>query len=143
MQALIAQPGQLKTSLLGKRLPELIDEERDRQRAEKLARVTRESEVYWNEVAPCGALPVQPFTLGDGVELLLYDLRRYQAAVAGIFEKEKEQKVLLDHKMATGQDAEADRQRWLAYLDMTHAITAALSPNGPAAASENSDQERR
>ena len=109
-----------------KRLPELIDEEQDRQRAEKLERVTREAEVYWNEVTPSGALPVKPFTLGDGVELLLYDLRRYQAAVALIFEKEREQKALLDHKAATGQDAEANRQRWLAYLEITHAITAAL-----------------
>jgi hypothetical protein len=58
---------------------------------------------------------------------MLYDLRRYQAAVAGIFEKEREQKALLDHKTATGQECEADRQRWLAYLEITHAITAALS----------------
>ncbi|MEO7142478.1 MAG: hypothetical protein ABI165_03145 [Bryobacteraceae bacterium] len=65
------------------RLPELIDEERDRQRAEKLERVTKEAEAHWNEVAPWGG---KPFTLADGVELLLYDLRRYQAAVARIFE---------------------------------------------------------
>jgi hypothetical protein len=110
-----------------KRLPELIDEERDRLQAEKLARVTREAESYWDETAPCGALPVKPFTLADGVELLLYDLRRYQAAVAAIFEKEREQKALLDHKAATGQECEADRQRWLAYLEMTHTATAALS----------------
>ena len=110
-----------------KRLPQVIDEERDRQRAEKLERVTREAEAYWNEVAPCGALPVKPFTLADGIELLLYDLRRYQAAVARIFEKEQEQKALLDHKTATGQEAETDRQRWLACLETTHTITAALS----------------
>jgi hypothetical protein len=60
-----------------KRLPELIDEERDRARAEKHERVTRETEAYWNEVAPCGALPVKPFTLAESVELLLYDLRRF------------------------------------------------------------------
>jgi hypothetical protein len=110
-----------------KRLPEVVDEERDRQHAAILERVTREAEAHWNETAPCGALPVKPFTLADGVELLLYDLRRYQAAVARIFEKQREQKALLDHKTATGQEAEADRQRWLAYLEMTHAITAALS----------------
>ena len=75
-----------------KRLPELIDEERDRLRAEKLERVTKEAEAYWNEIAPCGAIPVKAFTLADGVELLLYDVRRYQAAVARIFEKEQEQK---------------------------------------------------
>jgi hypothetical protein len=109
-----------------KRLPEIIDEERDRQRAEKLERVTREVEAYWNETAPCGAIPVKPFTLGDGIDLLLFDLRRYQAAVAAIVEKEREQKALLDHKAATGRELEADRQRWLAYLEMTHAITAAL-----------------
>jgi hypothetical protein len=110
-----------------KRLPEVIDEERDRRRAERLERATREAETYWNETAPCGALPVKPFTLGDGVELLLYDLRRYQSAVAAVFNKERDQKALLDHKAATGQECEADRQRWLAYLEMTHAITAALS----------------
>src|ERR1039458_1733243 len=109
------------------RLPELIDDERDRLRAEKLERMTKEVEAYWDEIMPCGAIPVRPFTLGDGVELLLYDLRRYQAAVAGIFEKEQDQKALLDHKTATGQECEADRQRWLAYLEMTHAITAARS----------------
>jgi len=109
-----------------KRLPELIDEERDRKQAEKLERVTREAEAYWDEVAPCGALPVKPFTLGDGVELLLYDLRRYQAAVARIFDREQEQKSLLDHKAATGQDAEADRQRWFAYLDVAHIAREAL-----------------
>jgi hypothetical protein len=109
-----------------KRLPELIDQERDRLQAEKLERVTREAENYWNDVAPCGALPGKLFTLADGVELLLYDLRRYQAAVAAIFEREQDQKALLDHKAATGQECETDRQRWLAYLEMTHAITAAL-----------------
>lgn len=93
-----------------KRLPEVIDEERGRLRAEKLERVTLETEAYWNEIEPCGALPVNPFTLGDGVELLLYDLRRYQAAVAGIFEKEQDQKALLDHKTATGQEVDAGRQ---------------------------------
>lgn len=126
-----------------KRLPELIDEERDRKRAEKLERVTREAEAYWNEVAPCGALPVKPFTLADGVELLLYDLRQYQSAVARIFEKEQEQKALLDHKAATGQNAEADRQRWLAYLDITHLVTAALSHGAPVSSTENSDEEGR
>jgi hypothetical protein len=29
--------------------------------------------------------PVKAFTLADGIELLLYDLRRYQAAVARVF----------------------------------------------------------
>ena len=109
-----------------KPLPEVIDEERDRLRAEKLERVTREAETYWNETAPCGALPVKPFTLADGVELLLYDLRRYQAAVARVFEMEREQEALLDHKTATGQECEADRQRWLAYRKLAHAVTEAL-----------------
>lgn len=113
-----------------KRFPELIDKERDRLQAEKLERVTRETEAYWNEAAPCGALPVKPFTLADGAELLLYDLRRYQAAVARILEKEQDQKSLLDHKAATGQACEADRQRWLAYLEMTHTVTAALTEQG-------------
>ena len=63
-----------------KRLPQVIDEEPDRQLAEKLERVTREVEAYWNETAPCGALPFKAFTLAEGIELLSYDLRRYQAA---------------------------------------------------------------
>ncbi len=57
-----------------KHLPQVIDEERDRERAEKLERVTQEAEPYWNETAPCGALPVKAFTLADGIELPLYDL---------------------------------------------------------------------
>lgn len=116
-------------------LPEVIDGERDRLRAEHLERVTKKAEAYWTETVPCGALPVKPFTLADGVELLLYDLRRYQATVAGIFEKEREQRALLDHKTATGQECEADRQRWLACLEMSHLATAALSmqPSGEAA----------
>lgn len=36
----------------------------------------------------------------------------------------------MDHKAATGEEADADRQRWLAYLDMTHAATAALKEQG-------------
>ena len=68
-----------------KRLPQVIDEERDRQRAEKLERVTREAEAYWNESAPRGALPVKAYTVADGIQLLPYDLSRDQAAVAGIF----------------------------------------------------------
>jgi hypothetical protein len=61
--------------------------------------------------------------------LLLYDLRRYQAAVSRVFEMEKEQETLLDHKTATGQECEADRQRWLAYRKLAHAVTEALSVN--------------
>ena len=110
-----------------KHLPDVIDEQRDRQRAETLERVTREAERYWHETAPCGALPAKPFTLADGVELLLYDLQRYQAAVARVFEMEKQQEALLDHKTATGQECEADRQRLLAYRKLARAVTAALS----------------
>ena len=85
-----------------KRLPQVIDDESDRQRAEKLERVTREVEAYWNEAAPCGALPVKAVTLADGIALVLYDLRRYQAAVARVFEKERDQEALLEQKTATG-----------------------------------------
>lgn len=114
-----------------KRLPQLIDEEQNRTRAEKLARVTEETEAYWNEVAPCGALPVKPFALADGIELLLYDLRRYQAAVAAIFEKEEEHKSLLDHKTAAGQEVEAARQRWLACRDILNAVRQSLDAPSP------------
>jgi hypothetical protein len=103
------------------RMPELIEVRE--QRWEKLKEVLNAVEAYWTETAPWG----KGFAVENGLELLVYDLRRYQAAVARIFEKEQEQKALLDHKTATGQEAEADRQRWLAYLEMTHAITAALS----------------
>jgi len=104
-------------------MPELIAE-RERRR-EKLHHILREVETYWKDTAPCG----EGFTVEKGLELLLYDLRRYQAAVARIFEKEQEQKALLDHKTATGQECEADRQRWLAYLEMTHLATAAQAPS--------------
>lgn len=112
-------------------MPELIDEERDRDRAEKLERVTREIETYWKETAPCGAIPVKPFTLAEGVALLLYDLRRYQAAVARIFEKEQEHKALLDHKTAAGQEVEATRQRWLACRDVMNAVKQSLDAASP------------
>lgn len=121
---------ELKSAFEWKPLPEVIDEERHRERAEKLERVTRETEAYWNKVMPSRATPVRPFTLADGVELLLFDLRRYQAAMARTFEKEQEQKELLDHKTATGQEVEADPQRWLAYLDIRHVGTAALNEQG-------------
>lgn len=118
-----------------KHLPQVIDEDRDRQRAEKLGRATREAEAYWNETAPCGALPVKAFTLADGIELLLYDLRRYQAAVARVFEKERDQEALLEHKAATGQEVGAAQQRWLACRDVMNAVRQALdtaSPSGEA-----------
>lgn len=118
-----------------KRLPEVIDEERDRLRAEKLEQVTREVETYWNETAPCGALPVKPFTLGDGIALLLYELRRYQAAVAVIFEKEEEHKALLEHKTAAGQEVEATRQRWLACRDVMNAVRQSLDAPSPSGVS--------
>jgi hypothetical protein len=123
-----------------KPMPEVIDEDRDRRRAEKLNEAMRQAEAYWNETAPWGG---EKFTAERGIGLLLHDLRRMRAAVARIFEKEREQKALVDHKTATGQDAEADRQRWLAYLDVTHAATAALSPGGPHSPSENSGPEQK
>ena len=67
----------------------------------------------------------------DGIELLLYDLRRYQAAVARIFERKRDQKALLDHKGAPGQEVEADRQPWLAYLEMTRIAKANALPGWP------------
>ena len=56
--------------------------------------------------------------------------------MAAVFEKEREQKALFDHKTATGQGTDADRQRWLAYLDMTHVATAALSEKPASEAAE-------
>lgn len=40
------------------------------------------------------------FALEKGLELLLYDVRRYRAAVARVFEKERAQEAPLEHKAA-------------------------------------------
>lgn len=83
-----------------------------------------QAKAYWDESAPCGG---ERFTPEKGMALLLYDARRYQAALSRIFEKEREQKALIDHKTATGQEVtESDRQRWFAYLDVAHIAGAAL-----------------
>ena len=111
------------------RMPELT-EVRER-RGEKLKEVLQAVEAYWTETASCG----EGFTLENGLELLLYDLRRYQAAVSRVFEKESDQEALLEHKAATGQEVEAAQQRWLACRDLTNAVRQALdtaSPSGEA-----------
>lgn len=117
-----------------KPMPEVIDEDRDRRRAQSLNEVMRQAEAYWHETAPYGG---EKFTAERGIGLLLHDLRRYQSLVARLFEKERERKALLDHKTATGQDAEAVRQRWLAYLEASQIVREVLSAAPP---SQNSSE---
>src|SRR5579864_5438384 len=112
-----------------KRLPELIDEKLDRERSEKLNEVMKQTEAYWNETAPYGG---RRFRAEKGIELLLYDARRFSQGLARIIQKADEQKALMDHKATTGQEVtEADRQRWFAYLDVAHMAQEALSHNPP------------
>lgn len=121
-----------------KPLPKLIEQhEADEKR---IAGTLKQVEEYWNEIAPCGG---PQFDAGRGMELLLYDAKRFAAGLARIVQKADEQKALMDHRTATGQEvSETDRQRWFAYLDVAHIASEALSPGGPAAPSENSDQGR-
>ena len=101
----------------------------------------KQVEAYWNETAPYGG---PEFDAGRGMELLLYDARRFAAVLTRITRKADEQKALIEHRTAIGEEVtEADRQRWFAYLDVAHIAMEALSPGGPAASSENSDHERR
>ena len=106
-------------------MPELI-EVRERRR-ERLKNVLKAVEAYWTETAPCG----EGFALEKGLELLLYDLRRSQAAVARVFEKERDHEALLEHKTATGQGVEAAQQRWLACRDVMNAVRQALDTAPP------------
>lgn len=107
------------------RMPELI-EVRER-RAQKLNEVLKAVEAYWTATAPCG----EAFALEKGLDLLLYDLRRYQAALATIFEKERDHEALLKHQLTTRQDIEAAQQRWLACRDVTNAVRQVLDAGSP------------
>lgn len=106
-----------------KPMPELIDDRR--KRAEKLNEVMKQAETYWNRSAPYGA---PQFDAGRGMELLLYDVGRFAAGLGRIVQKAEEQKALMDHRTATGQEVtEGDRQRWFAYLDVAHMAREALT----------------
>lgn len=99
-----------------------------------------QAEAYWNETAPYGG---ERFTPERGMALLLFDARRFAAGLSRLVQKADEQKALMDHRAASGQEvADADRQRWFAYLDVAHIAAAALSRGGPAAPLENSEGGR-
>jgi hypothetical protein len=126
---------ELKSTFDWKPLPKLIEQhEADEKR---IADTLKQVEAYWNETAPYGG---PQFDAGRGMDLLLYEVRRYSAALGRIAGKADEQKALMDHKTATGQEVTAaDEQRWFAYLDVAHVAEEALSPNPP---SENSEPEQ-
>ena len=128
---------ELKSRFDWKPLPKLIKEhEADEKRN---ADTLKQAEEYWNAIAPYGA-PV--FDIGRGMELLLYDAQRFAKGLSRIVQKADEQKALMDHKAATGQEVtEADRQRWFAYLDIAHIAREVLSPNPPAENSGPPEQQ--
>jgi hypothetical protein len=107
---------ELKSAFDWKPLPKLIEQhEADEKR---IAETLKQVEAYWNETAPYGG---PQFDAGRGAELLLYDVKRFAAGLARIMQKADDQKALMDHKKATGQEVtESDRQRWFAYLDAAH-----------------------
>ena len=89
------------------------------------------------KTAPCGG---PQFDAGRGMELLLHDARRFAAGLSRVMQKADEQKALMDHRTAIGEEVtEADRQRWFAYLDVAHTACEALSPAAP---SETSNEMR-
>jgi hypothetical protein len=120
------------TQSASKPLPKTIEQhEADEKR---IADTLKQVEAYWNASAPYGG-PV--FDAGRGMELLLYDVRRFAAVLSRIVQKADEQKTLMDHRAASGQEVtEADRQRWFAYLDVAHTAREALSYDAPAPPTE-------
>jgi|SRR5581483_12246172 len=113
----------METQSRGKRLPKTIEQhEADEKR---IAEFLKQAETYWNETAPYGA---PAFDVGRGLELLLYEAKRYSEALTRIAGKAGEQEALIKHREETGQEVtEADRQRWFAYLDVAHIAREALS----------------
>ena len=118
---------ELKSTFDWKPLPKLIEQhEADEKR---IAETLKQVEAYWNAIAPYGA---PAFDAGRGMELLLFDARRYGEALSRIVAKAEEQEALIKHREASGQDVtETDRQRWFAYLDVSHIARQALSPDPP------------
>lgn len=127
---------ELKSAFDWKPLPEPI--EKHEQDQKRIAETLKQVEAYWAETAPYGG---PRFDAGRGMELLLYDARRYSAALVRIAGKAAEQEALIKHREETGQEVpDLDRQRWFAYLDVGHIASEALSHNPPAG---NSDTEQR
>jgi hypothetical protein len=124
---------ELKSSFDWKPLPKSIEQhEADEKR---IAETLKQVEAYWNETAPCGG---PQFDAGRGMELLLYDVKRFAAGLSRIAQKADEQKALIDHRTAIGEEVtEADRQRWFAYLDVAHIAMEALSQGEPVSPPEN------
>lgn len=91
----------------------------DRMRPELLEHWNEMGEIFERRRAEMAAEPIA----GE----LLAKVKRYEAALYRIVEKEREQKALIEHREKTGQEVtEADRQRWFAYLDTAHIAEAAL-----------------
>jgi hypothetical protein len=124
---------ELKSAFDWKPLPKTIEvHEADEKR---ITETLKHVEEYWNETAPYGG---PQFDAGRGMELLLYDTKRYSEALTRIAAKADEQKTLIEHRTAVGEEVtEADRQRWFAYLDVAHMARAALSYGAPSPPTEN------
>jgi hypothetical protein len=94
----------------------------------------REIEDYWKGAAPAD----QAFDPRRGVALLLHTVKRYEAALHDLAGRADEQEKLIKHRQETGQEVtESERQRWFAYLDISHIATSALDHSSPAAALDN------
>lgn len=113
---------ELKSTFDWKPLPKLIEQQEAVEK--RIADTSKQVEAYWNETAPYGG---PQFDAGRGMELLLFDARRFAAGLVRIVQKADDQKALMDHKTASGQEVtESDRQRWFAYLDAAHIANEAL-----------------
>src|SRR6185312_16168906 len=125
---------ELKSTFDWKPLPKLIEQhEADEKRT---AETVKQVEAYWNAIAPYGA---PTFDAGRGMDLLLFDVKRYRDGLNRVIAKAQEQEELIKHREAGQEVTEADRQRWFAYLEAAHIAQEALSPNPP---SESSDAEQ-
>jgi|SRR5579872_3752107 len=117
----------METRSREKRLPKTIEQhEADEKR---IAEFLKQAETHWNETAPYGS---PAFDVGRGLELLLYEAKRYSEALRRVAGRAGEQEALIKHREEAGQEVtEADRQRWFAYLDVAHIAEEALSHKPP------------
>jgi hypothetical protein len=83
-----------------------------------------ELEAYWNEIVSSG----DRFDPDRAIALLLFNVKRYEAAILRIAEIAKEQKALMEHRYRTGQEvSDVDLARYASYLKTAHIATDALA----------------
>lgn len=93
---------------------------RDKRR-EKLETVLKDAERYWDAAAPVG----EAFKVEKGIELLLYDAKRFSEGLTRLMAKADEQKALIEHK--ADKATEEDRQRYFALLEVQNLARQALA----------------